>query len=154
MPYFCLIESYWFILRALIIFFLLMLLITNWKDRFWGIYLSRLWDIIFLKNYIRYWPSPSPSDWIKSKNSSNSIFPEWSSSTESISFFTSYLVSANPTDISNSSNSSIPILPLFFLSNALKYYFISLLSFSSKLIKNFLPWFPNHFLSPISMRNL
>ena len=126
-PYFCLIGSYWFMFSALIIFFLLMLLMTNWKDRFSGMSLSRLWDIIFLKKLMRYCPSPSPSDWIKSRNSSNYIFPEWSSSTESINFFTSSLVSANPTDINSYSNYYIPILPLFFLSNALKYSFISLL---------------------------
>lgn len=84
---------------------------------------------------------------IMDKNSPNSIFPLLSSSTESIKALISSLVSSSPTDSRSSSNSSMPIEPHFFLSNELKYCFISLLSSLSKSIRYFFPFFVNHFRS-------
>ena len=67
------------------------------------------------------------SSFIICKNSSNYIFPEWSSSTDPIRSFTSSLLSANPTDKSIYYSSSNPIDPVFFLSRVLKNFFISCL---------------------------
>ena len=87
------------------------------------------------------------------RNSSNSITPDWSSSTRSTMFWICWRLSTRPRAMRGSSSSSTPILPEPSSSSESKYVLSYLSSSSSKSMQCSLPRDFSHFLSPDSDRN-